>query len=47
MQNNIRVLLPDGSGLAYQNILARLKANGYTNIIVRDKHGVNISSALK
>lgn len=43
MQNNIRVLLPGGAGLVGQNLVARLKARGYTNIVVLDNHRANIA----
>ena len=43
----IKVILPGGAGFVGQKIVARLKAKGYTNIVVFDKHRVNISRALK
>lgn len=39
---NRKILLPGGAGLVGQNLVARLKAAGYTNIIVLDKHKVNL-----
>lgn len=41
--NNKRILLPGGAGLVGQNLVARLKAKGYTNIIVLDKHRANLA----
>ena len=43
MQNSTKVILPGGAGLVGQNLVARLKAKGYTNIIVIDKHRANIA----
>lgn len=40
--NNRKVVLPGGAGLVGQNLVARLKARGYTNIVVLDKHRANI-----
>lgn len=37
-----RIVLPGGAGLVGQNLVTRLKAKGYTNIIVLDKHLTNI-----
>lgn len=39
---NSKVVLPGGAGLVGQNLVARLKARGYTNIVVLDKHRANI-----
>lgn len=39
----IKILLPGGAGLVGQNLVARLKMYGYTNIIVLDKHHVNLA----
>jgi nucleoside-diphosphate-sugar epimerase len=36
-----KILLPGGAGLVGQNLVARLKAKGYTNIVVLDKHRAN------
>ena len=36
------VVLPGGAGLVGQNLVARLGAQGYTNIIVLDKHRGNL-----
>jgi len=43
MRKSDRVLLPGGAGLVGQNLVPRLKANGYTNIVVLDKHRANLS----
>jgi nucleoside-diphosphate-sugar epimerase len=40
---NGRILLPGGAGLVGQNLVARLKAKGYTNIVVLDKHRANLA----
>lgn len=39
---NQKILLPGGAGLVGQNLVARLKARGYTNIVVLDKHRANL-----
>lgn len=39
---NTKIILPGGAGLVGQNLIARLKAKGYTNIIVLDKHRANL-----
>ena len=39
----MKLILPGGAGLVGQNLVARLKAKGYTNIVVLDKHRANIS----
>lgn len=36
------IILPGGAGLVGQNLVARLKAKGYSKIIVLDKHRANI-----
>ncbi|KPN87801.1 NAD-dependent epimerase/dehydratase family protein [Pseudomonas nunensis] len=41
MQTN-KIILPGGAGLVGQNLVARLKAKGYNNIVVLDKHLKNI-----
>lgn len=38
-----RIILPGGAGLVGQNLVARLKNKGYTNIVVLDKHRVNLA----
>ena len=40
--NNQKIILPGGAGLVGQNLVARLKAKGYTQIVVLDKHAANI-----
>ncbi|OZI20934.1 NAD-dependent dehydratase [Bordetella genomosp. 9] len=37
-----KIVLPGGAGLVGQNLVARLKARGYTNIVVLDKHRANV-----
>ncbi|SFA70252.1 Nucleoside-diphosphate-sugar epimerase [Pseudomonas sp. NFIX10] len=37
-----KIVLPGGAGLVGQNLVARLKTKGYTNIVVLDKHKKNI-----
>lgn len=37
-----KIILPGGAGLVGQNLVARLKGKGYSNIIVLDKHRKNI-----
>lgn len=39
---NRKILLPGGAGLVGQNLVARLKAKGHTNIVVLDKHRANL-----
>lgn len=38
-----KIILPGGAGLVGQNLVARLKAKGYTNILVLDKHRANLA----
>lgn len=38
-----KILLPGGAGLVGQNLVARLRAKGYTNIVVVDKHRHNLA----
>lgn len=40
--NEKKIILPGGAGLVGQNLIARLKAMGYTNIVVLDKHKNNL-----
>lgn len=40
--NQQKIILPGGAGLVGQNLVARLKAKGYTNIVVIDKHENNL-----
>lgn len=37
-----KIILPGGAGLVGQNLVARLKAKGYSNIVVIDKHKANL-----
>ena len=37
-----KIVLPGGAGLVGQNLIPRLKAKGYTNIVVLDKHRHNL-----
>ena len=39
----MKIILPGGAGLVGQNLVARLKAKGYTNIVVLDKHIQNLA----
>jgi nucleoside-diphosphate-sugar epimerase len=39
---NSKVILPGGAGLVGQNLVARLKQKGFTNIVVLDKHRANL-----
>jgi nucleoside-diphosphate-sugar epimerase len=39
---NSKIIIPGGAGLVGQNLLARLVAKGYTQLVVIDKHGVNL-----
>jgi nucleoside-diphosphate-sugar epimerase len=39
---NQKIILPGGAGLVGQNLVARLKAKGYTDIVVLDKHAANV-----
>jgi nucleoside-diphosphate-sugar epimerase len=40
---NRKIVLPGGAGLVGQNLIARLKAKGYKNIVVLDKHRANLA----
>lgn len=44
MQKDSKIVLPGGAGLVGQNLVARLKAKGYTNITVIDKHRSNLDT---
>jgi len=44
MSKDIKILLPGGAGLVGQNLVARLRAKGYINIIVLDKHQKNLAT---
>jgi nucleoside-diphosphate-sugar epimerase len=37
-----RIVIPGGAGLVGQNLIARLKARGFTNLVVLDKHRANL-----
>lgn len=39
----IKIILPGGAGLVGQNLVAKLKAKGYNNIVVLDKHRANLA----
>jgi nucleoside-diphosphate-sugar epimerase len=39
---NQKIILPGGAGLVGQNLVARLKDEGYSNIVVIDKHHKNL-----
>jgi nucleoside-diphosphate-sugar epimerase len=41
-RSDIRIVLPGGAGLVGQNLVARLKAQGYQNLLVLDKHRRNL-----
>ncbi len=41
--NSKKIILPGGAGLVGQNLVARLKAKGYTNIVVLDKRRANLA----
>lgn len=43
MANDRKIILPGGAGLVGQNLVARLKAKGYSNIVVIDKHKDNLA----
>ena len=47
MNKHIRILLPGGAGLVGQNLVARLKSSGYTNLVVLDKHQSNLKVLAK
>lgn len=38
-----KIILPGGAGLVGQNLVARLKARGYSHIVVLDKHDPNLA----
>lgn len=42
MTESKKIILPGGAGLVGQNLVARLKAKGYSNIVVLDKHRANL-----
>lgn len=40
---NEKIILPGGAGLVGQNLVARLKQRGFSNIVVLDKHRANLA----
>lgn len=42
MNKHGKILLPGGAGLVGQNLVARLRAEGFSHIVVIDKHKANI-----
>jgi nucleoside-diphosphate-sugar epimerase len=38
-----KIIIPGGAGLVGQNLIAKLKAKGYTNLVVIDKHRANLA----
>ncbi|MDQ0587772.1 nucleoside-diphosphate-sugar epimerase [Variovorax paradoxus] len=40
-----KIVLPGGAGLVGQNLVARLRAKGYSDIVVIDKHKENPGNA--
>ena len=40
--NQQKIILPGGAGLVGQNLVVRLKEQGYTNLVVLDKHQANL-----
>lgn len=42
MNKNMKIVLPGGAGLVGQNLVAQLKRQGYTNLVVLDKHVTNL-----
>jgi nucleoside-diphosphate-sugar epimerase len=42
-----KIIIPGGAGLVGQNLVARLKARGWTNIVVLDKHAQNVAIMLQ
>src|SRR5690606_11940165 len=38
-----KIVLPGGAGLVGQNLVARLKSQGFTRIVVLDKHRENLA----
>ena len=43
MNKNEKIILPGGAGLVGQNLVVQLKKQGYSNLIVIDKHTANIN----
>jgi nucleoside-diphosphate-sugar epimerase len=44
MKTNQKIVLPGGAGLVGQNLVARLRARGYSDIVVLDKHRANLAT---
>lgn len=42
MPTTKKIILPGGAGLVGQNLVAQLKRQGYTNLVVLDKHRANL-----
>lgn len=42
MHNDTKIILCGGAGLVGQNLIVRLKARGYSHIVVLDKHRINL-----
>ena len=40
--SNMKIILPGGAGLVGQNLVVRLKEKGYCNLVVLDKHEINL-----
>lgn len=47
MNKGQKIVLPGGAGLVGQNLVVRLKARGYKNIVVIDKHHANLATFRK
>lgn len=43
----MKVVLPGGAGLVGQNLVAKLRAKGYSNIVVLDKHRANLEVLMR
>lgn len=43
MNKSDKIILPGGAGLVGQNLVVQLKKQGYTNLVVVDKHTANIN----
>ncbi|MBV5317443.1 MAG: NAD-dependent epimerase/dehydratase family protein [Desulfobulbaceae bacterium] len=41
--NENKIILPGGAGLVGQNLIARFRTQGYSNIVVLDKHRANLA----
>jgi len=44
LSENSKIILPGGAGLVGQNLLVRLKACGFSNLLVLDKHQANLET---